>query len=136
MMSALLKLSFWFIEILNPISQVAFALLVIVFLPLSIFKRTRGISGIVFYYYSYLFGAIVWFAGLAMTIIHWGGWGLFIGLFLLGFGVVPLGIIGEFLYSSSSQGFVFLFLLVLVFVFRYIGLALLGSHQKYLEEKD
>ena len=136
MVSTLLKLSFLFIEILNPISQFAFALLIVVFLPLAIFKRTRGISGVVFFYYSYLFGAIVWFVGLATTLIHWGGWGLFIGLFLLGVGVVPLGIIGEFLYSSSSQGFYFLFLLVLVFVFRYIGVTLMVSHQKYLDEKD
>tara|TARA_Y100000996_G_C22387495_1_gene587741 strand:- start:108 stop:515 length:408 start_codon:yes stop_codon:yes gene_type:complete len=133
MVDSMIEISVWLIDILNYISQIAFAFLTFIFLPLAIFKKTRGISGIVFVYYSYLYGAIVWLLGLALTLIHWGGWGFIIGLFLLGVGVVPLGIIGEFLYSSSSQGFIMLFVLFLVFVFRSIGLALMLSHQKYLD---
>lgn len=133
MVDSLIEFSFWLVGILNYISQIAFVFLTLVFLPLSIFKKTRGISGTVFIYYSYLYGAIVWLLGLAMTLIHWGGWGLIIGLFLFGVGVVPMGIVGEFIYSSSSQGFMFLLSLALVFIFRYIGLALMVSYQKYLD---
>ena len=136
MMLYLLEFSFWLLEVLNPISQFAFALLIFIFLPLTIFKRTRGISGIVFLIYSYLFGAIVWLVGFAVTIIHWGGWGLIIGLFIIpGVGVVPIGILGEFIHGESLNALYLLFMTVLLFVCRFIGVTLIASYGKYQLEK-
>lgn len=136
MMLYLLEFSFWLLEVLNPISQFAFALLIFIFLPLTIFKRTRGISGIVFIIYSYLFGAIVWLVGFAVTIIHWGGWGLIIGLFIIpGVGVVPIGILGEFIHGESLNAWYLLFMTVLLFACRFIGVALVTSYDKYQSEK-
>jgi hypothetical protein len=137
MMQFLFDTSIWLIEILNPISQFAFTILIFIFLPLTIFKKTRGISGLSFLVYSYLFGAIVWFIGFATTIIHWGGWGLIIGLFLIpGLGVVPIGLLGEFIYGETGNAWYFVLMLVFVFIFRAGGLALVESYDNYQAEKD
>lgn len=137
MMQFLFDTSLWLIEILNPISQFAFAILIFIFLPLTIFKRTRGISGLSFFIYSYLFGAIVWLLGFATTIIHWGGWGLIIGLFLIpGVGVVPIGLLGEFIYGETTNAWYFTLMLVLVFIFRAGGLALVESYDRFSAERD
>ena len=61
---------------------------------LSIFRRTRPWTGAILYWFSFLAGAATWFYGAGITFASFGWVGLFVGLVLLGVGVVPMGVIG------------------------------------------
>src|SRR6266852_4401757 len=81
---------------LLPFSSVAFAIAIVVLLPLAAWRKTRGAAGAGLLIVSYIFGATTWFLGAAVTFGSFRWIGLIIGLFIFGLGVVPLGIIGAF----------------------------------------
>ena len=62
-------------------------------LPLALFRRTRGFVSIVLFVASVVLGLATWVWGVVVTWIFWGGWAVLIGLFILGVGVVPMGIV-------------------------------------------
>lgn len=76
------------------------ALIIIFLLPLSVFKTTRFISTWGFLIASFIFGIDVWMYGFLVTLHFWGVGGVFVGLCLVGIGVVPLGMIAAALHSS------------------------------------
>ena len=90
-------------------------------LILSIFRRTRPWGGLVLLVFSYLVGAATWFYGAAATFTSFGWLGLIVGLLFMGVGVVPLGIIGAFIYLDSSIAFGIIIMLVATFAFRGVG---------------
>lgn len=75
--------------------DIAFSLCLFVFLPLSVFQKTRLASAFGFVASSFIFGACTWFAGLLTSYGYFGLFWTVIALFFIGVGVVPLGIIGE-----------------------------------------
>ena len=76
---------------LLPFSWIALAIAVLILLPLAIWRKTRPAAGVGLVIVSYVFGATTWFLGAAITFGSFGWFGLILGLFLLGLGVVPLG---------------------------------------------
>lgn len=63
--------------------------------PLSAFKRTRDVAVTGIYICSFLFGAVNWVFGFLVSYDLWGFIGIFIGLFIAGVGVVPVGAIAS-----------------------------------------
>ena len=96
---------------------------------LSIFRRTRPWTGAILYWFSFLAGAATWFYGAGITFASFGWVGLFVGLVLLGVGVVPMGVIGGLLeggeLAAMARGL--LLMLVVTFLFRGVGVWLLRS---------
>lgn len=96
----------------------------LIFVPLGIiFEKTRGVSGVGLVVSSYIYGLILWFWSLLLAYLLWGFVAVFIGLFILGVGVVPVAIIAtifEGLWGTTGKLFLLLFM---VFASR-----MLGSH--------
>lgn len=100
--------------------------LILVGFVLSIFRRTRPWTGLILIGFSFLLGAATWFYGAAVSFASFGWIGLFLGLFLAGVGVVPLGIIGGFVVDSGvALGLIAM--LVGTFACRMIGVWLTES---------
>jgi hypothetical protein len=109
---------------LQPFSSMALAIAILVFLPLAAWRKTRGSAGLGLLIVSYIFGATTWFLGAAVTFGSFGWFGLFIGLFVLGIGVVPLGIIGAFFkLGVNGLGATLCVLLLITVVSRLAGVA-------------
>lgn len=87
------KLLPWF----SVLTWVAFGLVVFILLPLAIPKATRGFSSVALFVASYVFGATLWMEGLLFTLAIWGVGAVFIGLFLVGVGVVPIAMLATLL---------------------------------------
>lgn len=78
---------------LIDVRNIATALCIVVFLPLSFFRSTRIVPTWGFLFASFLFGFGVWILGFLVTYDLWGGLGVFFGMCFFGIGVVPLGIV-------------------------------------------
>ena len=96
----------------------------VILLPLTIFRATRGWAGVGFYFASYVFGLTGWFMGLLLTLALWGVWAVIIGLFLFGIGVVPIAILAT-LFNGMWLELGLLFLaIILTFGCRFFGIVL------------
>ena len=105
----------------------AFALDILIILPLGIFKKTRGASGIGLVVSSFVYGLTLWVWALLLTYAIWGLTAVFIGLFIAGVGVVPIAMLatamkGEWLITGQI-----ILLLVLTFGSRMLGLYFAGE---------
>ena len=78
-----LSIIMWFVFIFD----------VLFLLPLSFLKKRKVFSAIGFIISSYVYGLTLWFWGLLLTYVIWGGIAVFIGLFIAGVGVVPMAMI-------------------------------------------
>jgi hypothetical protein len=115
-------------QTLVPFSSLAFAIVVVVLLPLAAWRRTRGAGGAGLLVASYLFGATTWFLGAAVTFGSFGWIGLIIGLFFIGIGVVPLGIIGAvFTLGVTELGVSLCVMLVITLASRFAGAACMAA---------
>jgi len=83
------KLLPWF----SVLTWFSFVIVVFILLPLAIPKKTREASSVALFIASYVFGATLWMVGLLLTMAIWGGTAVFIGLFLMGIGVVPIAML-------------------------------------------
>jgi hypothetical protein len=115
----------WLSAILYPwlflISGIAFIICILVLLPLAIFRRTRGFSGVGFYIASYIFGSSLWVWSFLLAFILWGAMGLFIGLFLGGIGVVPIAALAVLFHGNWGVFVQLLFLIIFTFGTRALG---------------
>lgn len=75
------------------ISGLALIIVIVALLPLAIFRRTRDLSSMGLLFASYVFGITLWVWGLLVTYNLWGAIAVFIGLFLMGIGVVPIAML-------------------------------------------
>jgi len=104
--------------------DIAFIACIVIFLPLLLFRKTRGASAIGFLVSSYVFGASTWLAGVLNSYIYFGWLWLFVSLFFAGIGPVPLGIFGAIIHSNWIIAGSLLASLVLTFGTRWIGLGI------------
>ena len=84
-------------HLLQPLVVLGWALLaldLLIFLPLSIFRRLRGFTGTAIYFSSYVFGLITWLLGFILTYFLWGTWAVVLGVLLFGGAVVPFALLG------------------------------------------
>jgi hypothetical protein len=79
----------WF----NLASILALTFVLFVVLPLSVFRRCRGFVAIASLVASFIFGAALWMKALLLTLALWGTWAVWIGLFMMGVGVVPIAML-------------------------------------------
>jgi hypothetical protein len=112
---------------LTVLTEVSFALVVFVILPLAIPKSTRGVSSLALLIASYVFGATLWMEGLLITFFTWGGWAVFIGLFIFGVGVVPIAMLASLLKAMWGPLIELVLLAVLTFASRAGALSLAES---------
>jgi len=104
-----------------PFYSIALALAIFVLLPLSIWRKTRGVAGLGLVITSYLFGLTTWLLGAAVTFGSFGWFGLIIGLLVLGVGVVPLAIIGAIFKLDNGGLAAILFVMVVVTLLARFG---------------
>lgn len=87
----------WLSERVYPwlvlIATLAFFVTILIFLPLALFRRTRGFAGTSTYFASYVFGLTLWVLGLLVSYTLWGVFGVLAGLLLGGIGVVPIAML-------------------------------------------
>ena len=106
---------------LSIIMWLVFVLDILVFLPLGIFKKTKGVSAFGFVLSSYVYGLTLWFWALLLTYLIWGTRAVFIGLFIAGIGVVPISILATALNGEWAITGQIILLLVLTFGSRMLG---------------
>lgn len=107
---------------LSNIMWIVFALDILIILPLGIFKKTKGFSGIGLYISSYVYGMTLWFWALLLTYLIWGAVAVFIGLFIAGVGVVPIAMLATAIKGEWAITGQIVLLLVLTFGSRMLGL--------------
>ena len=78
---------------LELFSMTALGICIFVLLPLATFRATRAVASSLFLWVSFVFGLTAWFFGLLLTYSLWGVIAVIIGLFILGIGVVPIGML-------------------------------------------
>jgi hypothetical protein len=87
-------------------SALALAFVLLVALPLSVFKACRRFASVAALISSYMFGATLWMWGLLLTLKLWGWWAVILGLFMAGVGVVPIAMLATLfkgMYSVFGQ---------------------------------
>ena len=103
-------------------SFIAFLVLIVVLLPLSAIRATRGFAAVVILCLSYLFGATVWMEGLLTTLDIWGVGAVVLGLCFLGVGVVPIAMLATLFHGQWSHLGELIVLVILTFGSRFFAL--------------
>lgn len=117
-------------NLLGPLIIVGWILLainIVIFLPLSIFKRLRGFTGGSIFFSSFLFGLVAWLLGFILTYSIWGAWAVVIGILFLGGGVVPIALLATAINGYWDPFLTLLVVSVLTFGARIIGLLIAES---------
>jgi|SRR6185437_16960038 hypothetical protein len=124
--------STWAFPFMAAAADITILVCILLLLPMSLLHRTRKHAALGFYVCSMVFGLCTWMLGFLMTMDIWGFIGVFVGLFFLGVGVVPVGMLASLLHG---QGIVFSELLVgIVLTFGSRGLAIWLSSKFATEE--
>jgi hypothetical protein len=106
---------------LSVAAGIQFWITLLVLVPLAFLPATRLFAGKGIRFFSYLFGLTVWLWGLAATYFFWGVIPVFVGLFVFGIGVVPLGALAFILEGMWSPALQLLGAVIMVFVTRLLG---------------
>jgi len=94
----------------------------IILLPLVFIPMTRPWAGLGFFISSYLFGLTGWFMGLLLTWTLWGGLAVFIGLFIMGIGVIPIGMLATLFNGMWLELGILTLAVILTFGLRILGI--------------
>lgn len=90
------------LPVLNVIFAFTFFLLLLIVLPLSFLRRCRGWCGVIFVYWSYLCGLVLWMFSLLVTLNLWGIVAAIIGLIFVGVGILPVAILATLFKGQWS----------------------------------
>lgn len=115
---------------LSPVMWFMLVFDVVVFLPLLIFKKTRGYAGVGIYISSYVFGITLWLLGLLVAYFLWGFLAVFIGLILAGVGVVPVAMLAALFNGEWSLLGLMIFFTVITFGARFLGIYMVEHSEK------
>ena len=107
---------------LTPIMWLVLVFDIVILLPLTIFKRIRGYAGIGLFISSYIFGFTLWLFGLLLAYFLWGFLAVFIGLALVGVGVVPVAMLATLLNGEWGLLGQLVLFTVITFGVRFFGL--------------
>lgn len=117
-------------HLFGPLIVVGWILLaidILLLLPLSVFKRLRGFTGGGIFLSSFIFGLVSWLLGFILTYSIWGVWAVIIGIFFMGFGVVPIALLATAINGYWEPFFTVLVLIVLTFGARIVGMLIAES---------
>ena len=124
----------WVSEMLYPwiavLSSFAFVVCIFILLPLAAFKKTRVFSGTGFYIASYVFGVSLWVWSLLLTYFLWGGFALFVGLFLAGVGVLPIAMLATAFNGMWTQFGELVLTMVITYATRSFGYYLVSKAEE------
>jgi hypothetical protein len=109
------------LPVLSEVGAISFLALILIGLPLSIFKKCRGACALVFVYWSYLCGLCLWMTSLLLTINLWGYIAAIIGLFLAGVGVFPIAVLACLFKGEWSLFFQLILQFVILIAARFYG---------------
>src|SRR5207245_7161273 len=102
----LLQGGVWLSALLFPwlaaINALTLLVTLFVLLPNAVFSSTPRFAGSGMMIVSYVFGATLWVWSLLLTYTLWGGFWLFIGLFMSGLGVLPLPMFALFFHRVCA----------------------------------
>ena len=118
------RVSEWILPLIAPITGVVFVVDILIILPIALIPRARGFAGNALFVSSYAYGITLWFSGLLITYLVWGFLGVFIGLFFLGLGVVPIGMIASAIEGEWWVVVNLIILTILTFASRAGGMQL------------
>ena len=113
---------------MGPVYILSLVVVVLVFLPMGMFKKTRGVSVTALWFTSYLFNFTGWIysVGVAFALLGW--FWLIIGLLLAGVGVGPIAFIGALLKGPDGLAMGVAFPFILGFGARFIAVWLEEPH--------
>lgn len=94
-----------------------------VLLPLAAFTGTRRFASGGMRVGGYVFGTTLWLLCIALTFAQWGKTVTVVGLFFLGIGIIPIGVVAGFFANPWYMGFLTIILGALAF-----GASLAADH--------
>ena len=100
--------------ILQPIFGFAFLLVLFVFVPLGLIRKTRGFAVPALMLSSYVFGATVWLLSVVVAFTLLGWFWLIVGLLFAGVGVMPVAFFGALFKGEPGIAFVGILLTVVL----------------------
>lgn len=109
------------LHLLNLLSLTTLTAFIVVLLPLSMYSKTRSVSGSIMVLASFIFGVNLWLYGLLLTYWFWGEIVVCIGLIAMGIGVVPIAMLAAPLKGMWLEFGVLLLLIILTFGVRGFG---------------
>lgn len=115
------------LPLFSILTWVTVALVVSIVLPLSIFRATRSFSSIALLIASSVFGVTLWMEGLLLVWNIWGLLAVFVGILLMGVGVVPIAMIATLLNGMWGPLIELIILTIMLWGSRMAGLALAKS---------
>jgi len=106
-------------EVIQPVYGLAFILLIIL-VPLGLYRRTRrfSVGGLIIC--SYVFGIAAWLYSAAFTFAAMGWVALIVGLMILGLGVIFIAFFGALLNGMYGIAFVGVLLPVVLSIASHI----------------
>jgi hypothetical protein len=111
-----------------PVAVFALVAVVLIFFPLTLWKRTRAFAGSWLVTASYILGLTTWFLAASVTFSSFGWIGLIIGLMIFGVGVVPMSIFGAFFEMEVVElGIALCIMPIVTFIVRMGGVFALRS---------
>jgi len=124
--------------VLVTITTIITIICIFILIPLSIFKKTRIVSFYGLFISSYIFGFSLWIFSFLTTYFYWGFFGVILGLFVMGIGVLPFAFIASILHSDWSSLGNIIFMFILTFGSRLLALYLAEKidRDSYLKEKS
>lgn len=118
------------LPVLSEVGAGSLLILILIGLPLSIFKKCRGICAVAFIYWSVLCGLCLWMTSLLLTINLWGYVAAIIGLFMGGIGVFPIAVLACMFKGEWSLFFQLILQFVILFAARFYGFYLAGKAER------
>ena len=112
------EFSVWVLKWTFPVFSITLACSIVILLPLSLLPPARGFSAVGLMFASVAFSAILWLWGMAYTYSVWGMFGVFVGLVLLGIGVVPIAMLAALVHGDWSNFWMLVITGIVTIVFR------------------
>lgn len=138
--SRVMEFAQWLVNWTAFASYIAFALCVVVFLPLGLLRRARGIAGHALFISSYLFGVTLWLVCVLATYATLGMIWMLVGVFLGGVGIVPLAFINFIVRGVMTGDWGVLGVLTqwlaCCAASRILGLWLMYKHSQFMESRS
>jgi len=107
-----------------------------IFIPMTIFKKMRIFGGTALMYSSLLFGVTLWVYSALMVYMLWGFIGLFIGLFILGVGVVPVALLASLISGEWVIVWEIIYMLIITLGARIYGLWIIAKAEDQSNRDD
>jgi len=107
-----------------------------IFIPLLLFKTTRMWGGNALFFVSWIFGTTLWLFSFFATYELWGFLGLFIGLFFLGIGVIPVAFIASLFSGEWMMLAGITYMIILTFGTRFLGAYIIEKEERRNQQEE